>query len=404
VKKTIARTPRNATSNTLPAAIAGARRLPQGKVSSSLDQQAGIYAIVNQKTGMYYIGSSRALGQRLRQHRSDLRGKRHRNDYLQKAWSKYGEGAFRFCILEFCEECDLLAREQHCLDELGACDRGIGYNIAESALGGGGMRGEDHVSAKLSEADVADLRQLDWSSQYVFVADEARRLGVTPQTIVAAIKGKTWGHLNDFAPPICSSVKLSKPASGERAGKSKISLEQVAEMRREYKNGGVTVADLAMQCGVSYDAARAALTGASYKQTDEIEAPVEIRAHESRSLSPELVGEMRMNYRAGATISKLSAEFDVHPNHVRDALSGRSWNCVDAVEPPVDFGGRARGEGHHRCTVKEYEVIEMRELRRSGHRIIDIASRFGLSHGAASHAIKGRSWAHLNDIYPPVTS
>jgi D-aminopeptidase len=66
VKKTIARTPRNATSNTLPAAIAGARRLPQGKVSSSLDQQAGIRIVdegnVGAGTGTVCFGFKGGIG------------------------------------------------------------------------------------------------------------------------------------------------------------------------------------------------------------------------------------------------------------------------------------------------------------------------------------------------------
>lgn len=61
---------------------------------------SGIYMIENQINGMRYIGQSDNIPKRWTQHRSNLRGNRHENDHLQKAFNKYGEDAFTFQVLE----------------------------------------------------------------------------------------------------------------------------------------------------------------------------------------------------------------------------------------------------------------------------------------------------------------
>lgn len=63
-------------------------------------------------------------------HRWALRSHKHGNRYLQRAWDKYGEEAFRFMVLEYVSgpDKDVLAREKQHLDTL----RMIGgvYNLS----------------------------------------------------------------------------------------------------------------------------------------------------------------------------------------------------------------------------------------------------------------------------------
>lgn len=60
---------------------------------------AGVYYILNQRSGHLYIGSSAKVEYRLGQHRSLLRGGKHRSKRLQAAWSKDGPDAFVFSLL-----------------------------------------------------------------------------------------------------------------------------------------------------------------------------------------------------------------------------------------------------------------------------------------------------------------
>ncbi len=77
----------------------------------------GVYAIVNRHNGKRYIGSSRDISKRILQHKSAIKNDRHHNQYLTRAWRKYGSDAFEFVVLQQCEtEQDAWKAEQELLD------------------------------------------------------------------------------------------------------------------------------------------------------------------------------------------------------------------------------------------------------------------------------------------------
>lgn len=87
------------------------------KITKKL-KQSGIYCLINIINNKRYIGSSKNIYQRLLKHRSLLRKNKHENIKLQNSWNKYQENNFNFYILEFCNENDLLLKEQHYIDTL----------------------------------------------------------------------------------------------------------------------------------------------------------------------------------------------------------------------------------------------------------------------------------------------
>ena len=94
-------------------------------------RQSGIYKIVNQVNGRFYIGSAIDLEKRWRNHQSDFNKGKHGNGYLQRAWNKYGSDKFTFEVLEHCEPSELIRMEQDYIDSACACDNG--YNICPVA-------------------------------------------------------------------------------------------------------------------------------------------------------------------------------------------------------------------------------------------------------------------------------
>ena len=71
-----------------------------GNVPSTVTTRiSGIYKIVNKINGKYYVGSSKdVINYRWIHHKRALRSNRHKNDYLQNAWNKYGEDNFEIII------------------------------------------------------------------------------------------------------------------------------------------------------------------------------------------------------------------------------------------------------------------------------------------------------------------
>lgn len=96
-----------------------------------------IYVIRRIDTGDSYVGSTSNKTDRWGSHRRDLRKGKHHAPHLQNAWTKHGEDAFEFVVLEVCSKPDLKIelkeREDHWIKEL--CPT---YNVlaaAYSALG-----------------------------------------------------------------------------------------------------------------------------------------------------------------------------------------------------------------------------------------------------------------------------
>lgn len=99
----------------------------------SIPQTSGIYQILCVPTGKVYIGSAVNLRRRWMEHRKYLRGGRHGNPYLQRAWDKYGESSFAFSVLALVPADLLLETEQQWIDATRCCSPDFGYNIAPTA-------------------------------------------------------------------------------------------------------------------------------------------------------------------------------------------------------------------------------------------------------------------------------
>lgn len=63
----------------------------------------GVYCIENLVNHKKYIGSSVNIYRRWSQHKRELNGNYHYNNYLQNAFNKYGKDNFAYFIIEYTE-------------------------------------------------------------------------------------------------------------------------------------------------------------------------------------------------------------------------------------------------------------------------------------------------------------
>lgn len=104
----------------------------------------GIYKILNNVTGKFYIGSTVDFEKRFYEHTWDLNKNTHHSKHLQRAWSKYGQDNFSFLVIEIVDtEDSLKTREQWHIDLLKPYKRNIGYNVSCDASAP--MRGRRHT-------------------------------------------------------------------------------------------------------------------------------------------------------------------------------------------------------------------------------------------------------------------
>lgn len=91
--------------------------------------KTAVYVITNLVSNKVYVGSSVNAKRRLKEHRNRLNRKQHGNEYLQRAWDKYGPASFKFEIVEQCDPETRLVREQEWINNLKAENEDFGYNL-----------------------------------------------------------------------------------------------------------------------------------------------------------------------------------------------------------------------------------------------------------------------------------
>lgn len=189
------------------------------KITKDL-RKAGIYCIENTKNKKVYIGSSKNIYQRLLKHFALLRHNKHQNGHLQNAWNKYGEGVFRWYVLEFCSEDKLTETEQLCIDLFGAeynITRIVERNVLskESRTKQGNTRRRLHQEGKLEwNFNPVPLYVYDLDGNFLFmnplgVKDTASKLGISASSICrvtngtySQCKGYRFSYKLENLPPI----------------------------------------------------------------------------------------------------------------------------------------------------------------------------------------------------------
>lgn len=114
---------------------------------------SGIYKIKNKINNKFYIGSSKDLEKRKKEHWRMMLKNKHHSNYLQNAVNKYGIENFEFSILEFCNIENIIIREQFYIDSLKP-----EYNINICAY--------SRVGTKLSKEHVQKLKDRVFTQEW----------------------------------------------------------------------------------------------------------------------------------------------------------------------------------------------------------------------------------------------
>lgn len=93
--------------------------------------RSGVYVLWNKIRNKGYVGSSKEISVRWGIHYNGLIKNSHYNPKLQNAWNKYGEDAFEFCVLQYCEEGIRTKLETERITKLNSYKNG--YNQTSSA-------------------------------------------------------------------------------------------------------------------------------------------------------------------------------------------------------------------------------------------------------------------------------
>jgi GIY-YIG catalytic domain len=120
---------------------------PSGGFILPLGGKSGIYQWVHKKTGKSYVGSAQDIGRRLRLYYIINHLTKNSGMYINRVLLKDGYASFSLYVLEYCDEKNLIKREQYYLDTLKP-----EYNILKIA---GSPLGYKHTKESLVKMSIS---------------------------------------------------------------------------------------------------------------------------------------------------------------------------------------------------------------------------------------------------------
>lgn len=124
------------------------------------------------------------------------------------------------------------------------------------------IRGSEHVTSRLTEKSVIEMRSR-YATEQVSYSDLAQVYGVSTQAVSQAVTGKTWKHV-----PGPVRADESKIICGEKIGTSKLTEDQVREIKAKYVPRKYSARRLAREYGMHRDSIEKILKGDHWKHIE----------------------------------------------------------------------------------------------------------------------------------------
>lgn len=217
---------------------------------SDLTNVWGIYKILNTINGKFYIGSTTNLRKRLYEHYRELSLGIHTNKHLQAAWTKYGQGGFKFQILKtidsdnFTNE-DLRQLETDYIQQTQCYKDTIGYNIIAGGIGTLNIPCSEEKKKKISETNKGKKawnKGIPMSEEQKDLLKQSKRKSKGKAIDIYTLEGEFLETLNSIA-EVVEKYKVVKTTvtdicKGRRSGKKFIfkyhSEEELVENSKSY--------------------------------------------------------------------------------------------------------------------------------------------------------------------------
>ena len=211
----------------------------------------GIYGIRNKINDHIYIGKTGMnFGDRWDSHRALLRGNKHFNQYLQRAWNKYGEENFDFLIIEECNVEDLDEKEMYYIQSYR--DAGLAYNLADGGNGGSflGKHLSEETKRKIGEKNRVHMtgrKHSDETKKKMSESHKERYANWTDE------ERQAWGVLSSER---ASGYKWSDSSRNKMIGNKNGAThtrDEIIEIRRMYEVEHKSCREIADYFHESYD-------------------------------------------------------------------------------------------------------------------------------------------------------
>lgn len=179
---------------------------------------AGIYSITCVETGKVYIGSSKKLTRRIREHMDELKSGLHNNKDLQSDYDTWGNHCFIIKILEIIEPTDFKkcrhVREQHHLDIAVSSGKGV-YNRLLT------------IGAFPELTEEGRIKIIELNKRRTFSAETRAKMSYAKRNISAETRAKMSASKKNMSAETRAKIgELSRNRSAETLAKMSASAKQ----------------------------------------------------------------------------------------------------------------------------------------------------------------------------------
>jgi group I intron endonuclease len=216
----------------------------------------GIYKITKKENGKSYIGQSNDIERRFQEHK-------YKKDIpVEIAIQKYGIDAFDYEIIEECDLKELDEKEMYWIAYYNTF-KGFGYNCSP---GGGNNRGENNGRTKLTNEEVAYIRECYDSHMRRREVYEKFKDKISFSAFASIWDGTTW---KDIKPEVYTEENkkyyMYEATNGENSITAKLTDKEVMICRNRYVNESAKEIFKDYQNRISYQTLQQILWGRSYK-------------------------------------------------------------------------------------------------------------------------------------------
>ena len=188
----------------------------------------GIYKITNLLSGQSYIGQSKNIEQRFKEHMY------HNSSNIDIAIHELGVENFSFEILELCTEDQLDIKEDYYIQLYKSNIDGFGYNLIH---GGRHNKGESNPNSKLTEQDVYNIRESYRNHEHKYEVYERYKHKISKLYFSNLWEGQSWKDVNyDVYTEENIDFYKNKTSIGQDSTNSVFTNLEVFELRKRYIN------------------------------------------------------------------------------------------------------------------------------------------------------------------------
>lgn len=364
------------------------------------DDKCGVYEIRNTVNNKVYIGSSKNIYDRWRQHIRLLENNSHNGKHFQNAWNLYGKDAFKFSILEECPPEERFKREQYYMDLTQCYYKKYGYNTnkkaywqdcaaeVEAKISAASKKIIGEQRSKYTEAQAKKVIELLLDPKYTY-PQIAEIAGVPRSFINNIFAHKNWKYLTE-------NIEFPKRDRGNR--KYQFNDEQINDIINRLLNGESNV-EIAEIYDITYQEVHSIRTHKTYKKwTEGIEFPEVHKGGENcgaTDLSDSQALEIIQLYNSGLSYNQIKEKTKIENHVISGIITGRHWKKFSHLitkEPPK----AGKGELNSHAKLSEDDVISIIKAAKSGVSSAELATMYPVKKYAIDNIINGKSWKHIN--------